>query len=336
MEVRRPDQWLIGLVALLVACAPANEAAPPIEQPVSETESAGSSTTFGLETPDSAAVDEEPGGTASAAEDSPATTESPVPTSATPPSIAPDTPASPIEPPESLDLERPDWLGTRQLPLRPDGFGVAAPTPPEMAPRRFPTIDGLPPPTSAEFSAVIGEVPADVLARSTWSEDCPVDLDELSYITMAHFGFDGRRHTGEMIVNGAVAEEIVGVFEQLFAAEFPIEEMRVIALSELDAPPTGDGNVTTAFVCRPAVGSSQWSQHAYGLAVDVNPFHNPYVKGDLVLPELASHYVDRDLGEPGMIGSSDDTVEAFAGIGWGWGGTWSTLKDWMHFSSTNT
>jgi hypothetical protein len=83
------------------------------------------------------------------------------------------------------------------------------------------------------------------------------------------------------------------VFRRLHAARFPLEEVRIITSEELDLPPTGDGNVTSAFVCRPTVGGSRWSEHAYGRAIDINPFHNPYVRGDLVLPELAGAYVDR-------------------------------------------
>jgi hypothetical protein len=80
------------------------------------------------------------------------------------------------------------------------------------------------------------------------------------------------------------------------------------------------------------VGSGNWSQHAFGLAIDVNPFHNPYLKGDLVLPELASTYLDRANVRPGMVERGDVVYDAFAAIGWGWGGEWNSLYDWMHFS----
>ena len=80
-------------------------------------------------------------------------------------------------------------------------------------------------------------------------------------------------------------------------------------------------------------GATLFSQHAYGLAVDVNPFQNPYLKGDLVLPELASSYRDRDRHRPGMILADDPVVRAFASIGWTWGGTWRSLKDLQHFSA---
>jgi len=229
---------------------------------------------------------------------------------------------------------RPDWLGARPLPLRPDGHGEVLPTPPELTDRRLETIDLLEPPASEEFAASIEVIPPDVLARSSWTDDCPVTLDELRYVTVSHYGFDGRLHTGEMIVNAAVAEDVVGVFATLHEERFPIEQMRVTTLDEVDDHPTGDFNETGSFVCRSAVGSDNWSRHAYGLAIDVNPFNNPYVKDDLVIPELASAYANRDDLRPGMIVPGDVVTVAFAEIGWEWGGNWSTLKDWMHFSTT--
>lgn len=228
---------------------------------------------------------------------------------------------------------RPDWLGTIVLPLGPDGEnGIAQPTPPELQDRRLETIDRLPPPPDDQFVATISPVPDDVIARSTWTEECPVSRDELAYLNVSHYGFDGEFHTGEVIVNATYAEDIVGVFKKLHTARFPIESMKVTTQAELDAPPTGDGNNSGAFGCRPAVGSSGWSMHAFGLAIDINPFHNPYEHGELILPELAMSYLDRDNDLPGMVLEDGVVVEAFAEIGWEWGGHWNSVKDYMHFS----
>ena len=240
--------------------------------------------------------------------------------------------ASPDEPLNRWVTRRPTWLGTRVLPKRPDGFGVIQPTPKILRNRRLATIDLLPPPKTMKFRATIGPVPEDVVKRSTYRPKCPVTLDHLVYIEMTFWGFDHLPHTGEMITNASVAQDVVGVFKKLYEARFPIEEMRVVRRDEVHAPPTGDTNVTSSFECRQVTLGDTWSEHSYGLAIDINPFHNPYLRGDIVAPELASAYADRSWQRPGMIFEGDVVTQAFDAIGWGWGGGWNSLKDYMHFS----
>lgn len=226
------------------------------------------------------------------------------------------------------------WIvGATPLPRRKDGFGVVRSTPPALLNRRMPTVDRLPPPTSTSFQSTIDPVSPQVLARSTWKPECPVKAEQLRYLTMSFRGFDARAHTGEMLVNADVAQTVVDVFKRLFAAGFPIEEMRITPQAELNLPPTGDGNNTEAFVCRPIRGQKEWSAHAYGLAIDLNPFTNPYVNGDLVLPELASSYLVREWVRPGMALEGDPAVTVFESVGWKWGGRWSDPVDFMHFSA---
>lgn len=255
------------------------------------------------------------------------------PVSTTPPITPSPTPTATAAPTPEPGTVPPAWLGTRPLPLRPDGYGQVRPTPPELDPRRFTLPDQLPALPGDGFASAVQPVPAEVLARSTWEPGCPVAADDLAYVRLAFWGFDDQRHTGELLLNRSVARDVVSVFRRLYAERFPFEELRITPRSELDAPPTGDGNDTGAFSCRPTTGSdTTYSQHAYGLAIDLNPFQNPYVKGDLVLPELASTYLDRDDVRPGMITPDGVVVRAFTDIGWTWGGTWSSLKDFQHFS----
>lgn len=233
----------------------------------------------------------------------------------------------------SAAAPRPVWLGTRVLPIdEATGIGVVLPTPPELVDRRLETPDHLPPPPTDEFGSAVEPVPAEVLQRSTWSSECPVAAEDLRYVTVVFRGFDDQAHTGELLVHADAADTIVAGFRSLYERDFPIEEMRITRPEELDAPPTGDGNNTTAFVCRPSVGSTKWSEHAYGRAVDINPFHNPYVRGDFLVPELASAYTDRSNHRPGMLTAED--VTAFVDAGWGWGGNWSSAKDHMHLSAS--
>lgn len=257
-------------------------------------------------------------------------TPTPTPTPTSTPTSTPGASPTPDDPAYS------SWvLGARILPLRPDGYGEVRPTPPSLRDRRYPTADLLPPPVDGRWASTVGPVTPALADRLAWEPGCPVALDDLRYLTVAFRGFDGAAHTGELVVAASEAEAVVSVFRRLYAADFPIEEMRLTSLAELDLAPTGDGNNTSAYVCRPTTGqTSGWSAHAYGLAIDLDPFQNPYLKGDLVLPELASSYLDRSDERPGMVLDGSLAVREFARIGWAWGGDFQTLKDYQHFTAT--
>jgi hypothetical protein len=257
----------------------------------------------------------------------------PAPRAPAPQEVEPDPEAEAAIEGVAGEPERPDWLGTIPLPPAP-ADGSPLPTPPELADRRLPPPSGgLPPPATEDYAVTISPVPPDVLARSTWEPECPVPLEELAYLTVTHWGFDDRVHTGELIVHGSVAEGMAEVFRRLHEIRFPIEELRVISMDDMTALSTGDGNVSSAFVCRKRVSGRSWSEHAYGLSIDLNPFHNPFVRGYLIVPGLAGSYLDRAYHRPGMIQPGDEVVAAFAAIGWQWGGDWTSAKDWMHFSA---
>jgi hypothetical protein len=165
-----------------------------------------------------------------------------------------------------------------------------------------------------------------------------VPLAELRWLTVAYRGFDGRRHVGPIVVHEDVAEDVRWVFRRLFRAGFPIKRVALPRrFRDLPRSETWDDtrNVTSGFNCRPVTDGTSWSQHAYGLAIDINPLQNPYVRGDgSVLRRAARPYRHRGLDRPGMIHEGDVVVRAFDAIGWGWGGRWRTLKDYMHFSAT--
>jgi hypothetical protein len=227
-------------------------------------------------------------------------------------------------------------LGATPLPKGPDGKPLVLPTPEPLRNRRLPTVDRLPPPPpDAAYRSSAVPIDATTAARigTTWQPGCPVALADLRYVTVSFWGFDDRPHTGELVVHAKVADDVQQVFDRLFSARFPLEEVRIVEPADLAAEATGDGNTTAAFVCRPVRGStSTWSAHSYGLAIDVNPFQNPYKKGASVLPELAGAYLDRSWARPGMIKKGDVVTRAFAEVGWTWGGSWTSTKDIMHFS----
>jgi hypothetical protein len=266
-------------------------------------------------------------GSCTPADDDPASTSSEAPASSDPTSPTPTGSATP-EP----GTVPPPWLFKRPLPVTADGLGEVRPTPPELKVRRFNLPDSVPSLAGSGFASRVEQAPSKVIARSTWRQGCPVRADQLDWIRLTYIGFDGQRHTGELLAHEDVSADLVKVFRALWKARFPIEEMRITEARELDLDPTGDGNNTGAFVCRPMFGSSAFSEHAYGLAIDVNPFQNPYHRGEVVIPELASAYLDRHDKRPGMILDGGAVVSAFDRIGWTWGGRWRSLTDLQHFS----
>jgi hypothetical protein len=165
--------------------------------------------------------------------------------------------------------------------------------------------------------------------RSTWRPGCPVPLSELSDLTLSYVGFDGRSHTGEMVVASAVADDVITVFRALYRSRFPIRRMQLVDDfgGNDDASMAADN--TSGFNCRPTTSGASWSQHSYGRAVDVDPVENPYVDGDTVLP--TARFADRP-DAPGVIHDGDAAVRAFAAVGWSWGGDWSSPTDYQHFS----
>jgi hypothetical protein len=255
------------------------------------------------------------------------------------PSSSPSPTAAATPRPTASPTARPIWVvGVHPLPLRPDGFGEVLPTPRVLRDRRLPTRDLLPPPRDGRYHATVGPITSALRRRmgESYRPGCPVSLSSLRYLTLTFRGFDHKVHTGELVVAARAAGSTTRVFRALFAQGFPLEEMRLPTTQDLTAPPTGDGNDTAAFVCRAARGQKRFSAHAYGLAIDVNPFQNPYIKGDLVLPELASAYRDRSWDRPGMMQAGSAAVRAFTQEGWTWGGDFRSLRDYQHFSLTGT
>jgi hypothetical protein len=172
-----------------------------------------------------------------------------------------------------------------------------------------------------------------------WHKGCPVALDDLRVLTVRHWGFDGKPHTGQLIVNKDAAAKLAQVFRKLYALRFPIRHMRLSDIYVSAALRPADNDVSGSFECRQAVpspctggkGTGTWSNHAYGLAVDLNPSENPYVGCGMTRDKTRSVYLDRSHLRPGMV--TPAVIAAFASIGWGWGGSWSgPTKDYMHFS----
>jgi hypothetical protein len=187
----------------------------------------------------------------------------------------------------------------------------------------------------APFTATVAPVRwADI--RHSYRAGCPVAPADLRAVRLTYRGFDGRAHTGSLVVNRRVTGDVTRVFRTLYAAGFPIRRMRPVSQYRGSDDASMAADNTSAFNCRRAVGSTtgSWSMHAYGLAIDVNPRENPYVLGGRVLPPAGRRFLDRADARPGMAVEGGPLVDAFASEGWRWGGTWSGSPDYQHFSTS--
>jgi hypothetical protein len=170
--------------------------------------------------------------------------------------------------------------------------------------------------------------------RHTYRAGCPVPPRQLRTIRLTHWGFDARPHKGALIVRDRVAKDVVKVFGRLYAARFPIRRMRLMSAYRGNDDASMAADNTSAFNCRFVKGTTRWSMHAYGEAIDVNTIENPYVQGARVSPPSGRRYLDRSNRRAGMAYEGGVLVRAFDAVGWRWGGRWTASKDYQHFSTT--
>jgi len=185
------------------------------------------------------------------------------------------------------------------------------------------------------FTSSVSALPQDVrtdMTNKSWRTVCPVGLDALSLVTLSHWDFEGRVVTGELVVATRVADDVVEAFSALFDAGFPIERMRRVDAYGASDAESMRANNTSAFNCRRIANSTSWSKHSYGTAIDLNPIQNPWMSASTTDPVEGVPYRDRTNVRTGMIVRGGAVEAAFDAIGWGWGGDWSSYKDWQHFS----
>ncbi len=209
---------------------------------------------------------------------------------------------------------------------------TAAPPPPAATPSPpapTPSSASAPP---APAGATVQPVTAAELGAS-WRPGCPVEPGQLRRIAVDHIGLDGQTHRGELIVHEDLVPEVITIFEQLDRLRFPIEKIRTVDhYPGADDELSMEDNNTSAFNCRGIPGTNQWSEHAYGRAIDLNPLLNPYIDGNGAFqPKNAAAYLDRSRTDPGLLHNGDPAVHVFTDRGWRWGGYWTTPIDYQHF-----
>jgi D-alanyl-D-alanine carboxypeptidase len=189
------------------------------------------------------------------------------------------------------------------------------------------------------FKGSVGQIDAETRQRMTgvsWHRGCPVGFADLRLLEVTHWGFDGEVHRGLLVVHRDQARQMLGAMRKLFHLRFPIRRMRLVDAYGADDRRSMAADNTSAFNCRFVAGQpGVWSEHAYGKAIDVNPIENPYVtESGYVSPPAGAPYAQRSRPAKGLIHDRGPVVDAFASIGWEWGGNWPWPKDYQHFSAT--
>ena len=184
-----------------------------------------------------------------------------------------------------------------------------------------------------EFS--VSPVPPEVEARMrgrSYPEGALIPLSELRYLRLSHYDFDGVPRTGEMVCNAAIAEDLCEIFQALYEAAYPIASIRLADDFDGSDEASMAADNTSCFNYRMRPGQNRLSNHARGLAVDVNPRENPYVgRTGRVLPAGSEAFADRTADFPHKIDREDLCCRLFRAHGFSWGGAWTHSKDYQHF-----
>lgn len=165
----------------------------------------------------------------------------------------------------------------------------------------------------------------------SYKADCTVPYSDLRYLSILYYDFEGNVHKGEIMCNAAVARDMLIIFNVLYQAKYPLTEVSLVDNYDAVDRASMSANNTSCFNFRVIAGSDTLSNHALGLAIDVNPQINPYVQGDYVSPKNGAPYADRTQDFPGKIDFNDLCYQLFMNYGWEWGGVWIRYQDYQHF-----
>lgn len=164
-----------------------------------------------------------------------------------------------------------------------------------------------------------------------------VAQDSLRRVLCLHVDAEGRNLVGEIVVHHRIANTVLGILRQLYEAHYPIECMIPTAHFDYDDERSMAANNTSGYCPRRIAGQRRLSKHALGLAVDVNPLYNPYVRngGKIVSPAVGKRYADRCKKYKYKVEKGDLCHKLFKQAGFTWGGDWRTTKDYQHFEMRN-
>lgn len=174
----------------------------------------------------------------------------------------------------------------------------------------------------------------------SYKEDCTVPYEDLRYVKVLFYNFDGKTDEGEIICNRQIAQDLVEIFYELYQNSYPIEKIRLVDEYQADDDASCADNNSSCFNYRVIAGSKRLSKHALGMAIDINPFYNPYITypngTERISPAGSEPYADRNADLPHMIQKGDLCYNLFLTHGFTWGGEWKSVKDYQHFEKEQT
>lgn len=173
----------------------------------------------------------------------------------------------------------------------------------------------------------------------SFPKHCTIDRNDLRYLRILHYGYDGKVKQGELVCNKAIAQDLIEIFRELYANKYQIERMTLIDDYDADDEKSMSHNNSSSFCFRVVNGTKVLSKHAQGMAIDINTLHNPCVRynsnGSIkkIEPDTptARKYAKRKPRLPHMIDKSDLCYKLFKKHGFRWGGDWPKPKDYQHF-----
>lgn len=165
---------------------------------------------------------------------------------------------------------------------------------------------------------------------------CVIPRSELRYLSVAHYDLSGKVCQGELVCNRAIAGHLLEIFRELFRRKYPIERIRLVDDYDADDERSMRANNTSCFNFRRIAGSTKLSAHSRGMAIDINPLYNPYVKKGkqgqmIVYPATGKPFTDRSCNFDYKIEKNDICYRLFIQRGFSWGGDWHSVKDYQHF-----
>ncbi len=181
------------------------------------------------------------------------------------------------------------------------------------------------------------EISDEIFARmqgKSFPEECTTSREDLRYLRLAYKDKEGEPHEGEMVCNAAIADKLIDIFRQLYEADYPIERMSLVDDYDADDEMSMSANNTSCFNFRFVSGTTRVSEHGKGMAVDLNPLYNPYVRGkdgSIIEPAAGTEYADRTKDFDYKIDKEDLAYRLFTENGFTWGGSWKSVKDYQHF-----